>query len=132
MVCLIVICSNLFQNLKSDYSKLLETKIQCYEITIEHSSSVNRFDHPLVRGLKSYQNTFDKINVHEFELVDKNNKRRASIKVEKGGEVVFRLFDSKETIRVKLGAEDDGFELVLLNDKTDLACMYWRKIVVPA
>jgi hypothetical protein len=81
---------------------------------------------------KSYQNTFDKINVHEFELVDKNNKRRASIKVEKGGEVVFRLFDSKETIRVKLGAEDDGSELVLLNDKTDPGMHVLAKIVVPA
>ena len=68
---------------------------------------------------KPHQNTFDKISVHEFELVDKNNKRRASIKVEEEGEVVFRLFDSKETIRVKLGADDSGSGLVMMNDRTD-------------
>jgi hypothetical protein len=58
-------------------------------------------------AFKPYQNNFDKISVREFELVDKDNKRRVSIKVEESGEVVFRMLDNKETIRVKLGANTD-------------------------
>jgi hypothetical protein len=73
----------------------------------------------LLMAFKPNQNNFDKISVREFELVDKDNKRRVSIKVEENGEVVFRMLDSKETIRVKLGAGEDGSGLVLLNDNTD-------------
>ena len=62
---------------------------------------------------------FDKITVKEFEMVDANGKQRASIKVEPNGEVVFRLKDKQGTIRVKLGASEEGSALVLLDNHTD-------------
>src|SRR5688500_5452113 len=64
--------------------------------------------------------TFDKITVKEFELVDENGAQRVSIRAEKGGEVVFRLKDAKGTIRVKIGASEDGSGLVLLDDSTNV------------
>ena len=65
--------------------------------------------------------SFDKISVKEFELVDEKGTQRASIKVEEGGEVVLRLFDQDHTIRVKIGANSDGSGLVLLNSDTNPA-----------
>jgi len=62
--------------------------------------------------------SFDKITVREFELIDQNNKVRVSIKVEPEGEVVLRLKDKNETIRVKLGANEEGSGLVLLDHTT--------------
>ena len=61
----------------------------------------------------------DKISVKEFELLDKNGNQRVSIKVEDSGEVVFRMKDAKGTIRVKMGAGEDGSGLVLLDDATN-------------
>ena len=74
----------------------------------------------LVSGSSIDQQKFDKISVKEFELVDTNGHQRASIKVEEDGEVVFRLRDAKGTIRVKLGASEDGSGLVLLDDSTSV------------
>ncbi len=54
-----------------------------------------------------------------LELMDEHGRSRASIRVEPGGEVVFRLTDQKGTIRVKLGAGEDGSGLVLNNDATE-------------
>jgi hypothetical protein len=54
-----------------------------------------------------------------LELVDEHGRSRASIRVEQGGEVVFRLTDQKGSIRVKLGAGTDGSGLVLNNDATE-------------
>lgn len=68
---------------------------------------------------KPPQQTFDKISVHEFELVDKNGVQRASIKVEEDGEVVMRLRDRTGTIRLKMGANEDGSGLVMLDSNTD-------------
>ncbi len=65
------------------------------------------------------QQTFDKISVREFELLDTSGKRRASIKVESTGDVVFRMMDATGTIRVKLGANEEGSGLVLLDDTTN-------------
>ena len=65
--------------------------------------------------------SFDKISVKEFELVDEKGTQRASIKVEEGGEVVLRLFDQEHTIRVKIGANSEGSGLVLLNSDTNPA-----------
>lgn len=62
------------------------------------------------------QETFDKITVREFELVDQNGAKRVSIETADDGEVVFRLRDNKGTIRVKLSAGEDGSGFVLLND----------------
>jgi hypothetical protein len=52
-----------------------------------------------------------------LELVDDRGKIRTRINVEPGGEVVLRLLDQNGTIRVKLGAGEDGSGLVL-NDET--------------
>ena len=65
---------------------------------------------------KPSQQTFDKITVREFELVDENGTRRVTIQAYKDGEVVFRLRDEKGNIRVKLGAAEDGSGFVLLDD----------------
>jgi hypothetical protein len=54
-----------------------------------------------------------------LELVDEHGRSRASIRVEPGGEVVLRLTDQKGTIRVKLGAGQDGSGLLLANDATE-------------
>jgi hypothetical protein len=65
--------------------------------------------------------TFDKITVKEFELVGAGGERRANIKVETDGTVVFRMMDKTGTIRVKLAANEDGSGLVLLDDSTEPA-----------
>jgi hypothetical protein len=65
------------------------------------------------------QQTFEKITVQEFELVDEKGVQRASIKVEEGGEVMLRLFDQEHTIRVKIGANSDGSGIVLLDANTN-------------
>ena len=39
---------------------------------------------------RPFQTKFEKITVQEFEMVDANGARRASLKVEEGGEVVLR------------------------------------------
>ena len=70
---------------------------------------------------KSDQQTFDKISVREFELVDKNGQQRVSIRVEPEGEVVFRMRDKSGAIRVKLGASESGSGLVLLDQQTNPA-----------
>jgi hypothetical protein len=41
--------------------------------------------------------------------------------VEPGGEVVFRLLDQHGTIRIKLGAGEDGSGLVLADEATEPA-----------
>jgi len=65
---------------------------------------------------KPRQDTFDKITVSEFELVDQHGKKRVTIEAYPEGEVVFRLKDAKGNIRVKLGAGEEGSGLVLLDD----------------
>lgn len=73
----------------------------------------------VITGSKPSQQTFDKISVHEFELLDKNGVQRASIKVEDDGEVIMRLKDRKGTIRLKMGANEDGSGIVLLDSNTE-------------
>ena len=75
----------------------------------------------LISARPSGSETFDKITVKEFELVGDNSERRASIKVEDDGTVMFRMMDKTGTIRVKLGANSDGSGLVLLDDATEPA-----------
>lgn len=57
------------------------------------------------------------LRARTLELVDAQGRVRSRLNVEPGGEVVFRLFDQSGTIRVKLGAGEDGSGLVL-NDET--------------
>lgn len=59
------------------------------------------------------------IRANVIELVDEQGKTRAQLKVEQTGETVFRLRDSKGTIRAKFGASDDGSGLSLMDDRTD-------------
>jgi hypothetical protein len=54
-----------------------------------------------------------------LELVDERSQVRARLNVEPNGEVVFRLLDQRGTIRVKLGAAQDGSGLLLANDATE-------------
>jgi hypothetical protein len=56
-----------------------------------------------------------------IELVDDRGQVRANLQVEPGGEAVFRLRDAQGTIRVKLGASEDGSGLLLLDDRTEPA-----------
>jgi hypothetical protein len=59
------------------------------------------------------------IRAHMIELVDDKGAVRAQLKVESSGEVVFRLRDAQGTIRVKLGASENGSGLLLANDATE-------------
>jgi hypothetical protein len=59
------------------------------------------------------------LRVRAFQLVDENGEVRAQLDVESNGEVVFRLRDQEGTIRVKLGASEEGSGLLLLNDLTE-------------
>ena len=54
-----------------------------------------------------------------LELVDQQGRIRGRLSIEPQGEVVFRLFDQRGTIRVKLGAGADGSGLLLANDATE-------------
>lgn len=54
-----------------------------------------------------------------LELVDERGQVRSRIDVEASGEVVLRLLDRNGTIRVKLGAGEDGSGLVLLDEATE-------------
>jgi hypothetical protein len=61
----------------------------------------------------------DVLRVRAFELVDGNGRGRAQFNVdETNGEVIFRLRDENENIRVKLGASEEGSGLLLINDLT--------------
>jgi hypothetical protein len=72
-------------------------------------------------GSATQKDTFDKITVREFQLVDENGTERASIKVEAEGQVVLRLRDKEGAIRVKMGADEAGSGLVLLDRQTNPA-----------
>src|SRR5687767_2508310 len=54
-----------------------------------------------------------------IELVDRAGQVRAALTVESNGEAVFRLRDAKGTIRVKLGASEEGSALLLLDGSTE-------------
>jgi hypothetical protein len=56
-----------------------------------------------------------------IELVDQDGQLRAALTVESNGETVFRLRDAKGTIRVKLGASEEGSALLLLDGATEPA-----------
>lgn len=60
------------------------------------------------------------LRVRAFELIDENGRVRAQLNIdETNGEVIFRLRDEKESIRVKLGASEEGSGLLLINDLTE-------------
>jgi hypothetical protein len=59
------------------------------------------------------------LRAQQIELVDGNGLVRANLKVERDGQVVFRLMDDRGTIRVKLGADENGSGLLLANESTE-------------
>jgi hypothetical protein len=59
------------------------------------------------------------LRARTIELVDDRRRVRAEIKLERSGEVVFRLRDEDGAIRVKLGAGREGSGLLLLNEATE-------------
>lgn len=61
----------------------------------------------------------DVLRARAIELIDTRGRVRAQLNVESSGEVVFRLRDSAGTIRVKLGASDEGSGLLLANEATE-------------
>ena len=65
------------------------------------------------------QPTANVLRAQAIELVDARGRVRAQLNVEATGEVVFRLRDSTGTIRVKLGASEDGSGLLLANEATE-------------
>ena len=54
-----------------------------------------------------------------LELVDESGQVRTRLSVEPDGEVVLRLIDRHRTIRVKLGADESGSALLLLDEATE-------------
>jgi hypothetical protein len=67
----------------------------------------------------AHQSVQSIVRARAIELVDVQGHVRASLNVETNGEVVFRLRDANETIRVKLSASEDGSGLLLLDDSTN-------------
>jgi len=59
------------------------------------------------------------LRARAIELVDGRGLVRAQLDVESSGEVVFRLRDASGTIRVKIGASEEGSGLVLLDEATE-------------
>lgn len=74
----------------------------------------------LVYGLSAARQTEGSVlRAEEIELVDAQGQVRAQLNVESNGEAVFRLRDEQGTIRVKVGASEDGSGLLLLNESTE-------------
>lgn len=61
------------------------------------------------------------LRARALELVDDRGQVRSRFKIEQNGEVVFRLLDQNGTIRVKLGADERGSGLLLLDETTEPA-----------
>lgn len=59
------------------------------------------------------------VRAQAIELVDAKGSVRAQLNVEESGETVFRLRDENGTIRVKIGASEDGSGLLLANNATE-------------
>ena len=68
---------------------------------------------------RAEQDVPDVLRARAIELVDARGQARAQIQIEDSGEVVFRLRDRQGTIRVKIGAGEDGSGLLLLDEKTE-------------
>lgn len=72
----------------------------------QDGAAVAQSDEPVLRG-------------RALELVDAAGQVRAQFDVEPDGEAVFRMRDSAGTIRVKLGADDNGSGLLLIDETTE-------------
>jgi hypothetical protein len=56
---------------------------------------------------------------HALELLDARGQMRSRLTREPDGAVVFRLVDKNGAIRVKLGADENGSGLLLLDETTE-------------
>lgn len=56
---------------------------------------------------------------HALELLDDRGQIRSRLAIEPDGAVVFRLVDKNGAIRVKLGADETGAGLLLLDETTE-------------
>jgi hypothetical protein len=65
------------------------------------------------------QDVPDVLRARSWELVDASGRSRATMTVSPEGEAVLRLRDRNGTIRVKLGADERGSGLLLLNASTE-------------
>jgi len=65
------------------------------------------------------QDVPDVLRARSWELLDASGQSRATMTVSPGGEAVLRLRDRNGTIRVKLGADEQGSGLLLLNASTE-------------
>jgi hypothetical protein len=77
----------------------------CLTGTLRRSASAEAVA-PILRG-------------HAIELVDDRGQVRSRLNVEHTDEVVLRLLDEHGTIRVKLGAGQDGSGLLLADEGTE-------------
>jgi hypothetical protein len=59
------------------------------------------------------------LRAQAIELVDGRGRVRMRLNVEPGGQVVFRLRDQAGRVRVKLGADEAGSGLVLMNETSE-------------
>jgi hypothetical protein len=59
------------------------------------------------------------LRARTIELVDDRGLVRAQLDVESSGEAVFRLRDATGTIRVKIGASEEGSGLALLDETAE-------------
>ena len=70
-------------------------------------------------GNTATQEVTQTLRGHALELVDDRGQIRSRLNVESSGEVVLRLLDQNGTIRVKLGAGEDGSGLLLADEETE-------------
>lgn len=59
------------------------------------------------------------LRTQRLEIVDERGQIRSRLNVESNGEVVLRMTDRTGTIRVKLGADERGSGLLLLDGTTE-------------
>jgi hypothetical protein len=59
------------------------------------------------------------LRTRRLEIVDERGRVRSRINVEPDGQVVLRMTDLSGAIRVKLGADDGGSGLLLLDEATE-------------
>ncbi|MEX2273587.1 MAG: hypothetical protein WD690_19130 [Vicinamibacterales bacterium] len=74
---------------------------------------------PTAAAAAPSQDVVPVVRTHRLELVDERGQIRSRLNVEPEGEVVFRLVDRTGTIRVKLGADQRGSGLLLLDEATE-------------
>jgi len=93
----------------------LETRLVVIAAFVAGAATV-----PLVSGLvnAATEEVPDVLRAHSIELVDAAGQQRARLNIEDDGTVVFRLIAENGDIRVKLGADDGGSGLVLLDGAT--------------